>query len=544
MTENSIIVIFGATGDLAKRKLYPALEELSEKNLVSPETIFLGVGRRQYSDAEFRMRIPALLKERFFYQQLDTADPDDYVKLKNRLDKLDNDYSAGGKFVFYLAVPPSMYKSIIEGIGETGLNLEAERKPEAKSRLDALGTPVEESTPEAEGAPEAERNLEAEGYTAAGSAASPAGSDTKGRGWKRIVVEKPFGHSWESALELNKFIHTWFTEKQIYRIDHYLGKETVQNIMAFRFANGIFEPLWNRNYISHIEITASENIGIEKRGSYYDSAGAMRDMVQNHLLQLTAIAAMEPPPFFTPDAVRTETLKVFQSLRRYTPDEIISNMILGQYVDSTIRGEKVAAYRDEEDVSADSRTETYAALRIFVDNWRWGGVPFYLRTGKRLPTRVTEIVVHFRETPHKLFKVNSGNCCQNKLILRIQPDEGVLLTFGLKQPGSGFEITSRDMDFKYSEIGEFKIPDAYERLLYDVMTGDSTLFTRGDSVEECWKFIDPFISCKDNDSRVIIHGYPAGTWGPVEADTFISESGKGWRSPCKNLTEAGNYCEL
>ena len=497
MTENSIIVIFGATGDLARRKLYPALEELVEKKLVSGDTIFLGVGRKYHPDEEFRKEIPELLKERFFYQQINTTDPGDYIKLKNRIDKLDIEYASGGNIVFYLAVPPSMHRSIIEGIGETGLNIEADGTPESK-----------------------------------------------GRGWKRIVVEKPFGNSWKAALELNKFIHTYFSEKQVYRIDHYLGKETVQNIMAFRFANGIFEPLWNRNYISHLEITASESMGIESRGSYYDSAGAMRDMVQNHLLQLAAVAAMEPPPFFTPDAVRTETLKVFQALRRYSPDEIISNMILGQYVDSTIRGESVPGYRNEKDVKPDSRTETYAALRIFIDNWRWGGVPIYLRTGKRLPTRVTEIVVHFRETPHKLFKGKGDSCCQNKLILRIQPDEGVLLTFGMKQPGSGFEITNRDMDFKYSDLGEFKIPDAYERLLYDVMTGDSTLFTRADSVEECWKFIDPFISCRDNDSRVIIYGYPAGTWGPAEADTFISESGKGWRSPCKNLTEAGNYCEL
>jgi len=497
MTENSVIVIFGATGDLAGRKLVPALKELAEKGLVAPGSIFLGVGRKEYSDEQYRQGIPETLKSRFYYQQLDTADPESYKKLlKKRIEKLDREASAGGRVVYYLAVPPSMYRSIVEGIGESGLNLET---PD-KNRV----------------------------------------SD-----WKRIVIEKPFGKSFSTAFELNSFLHKYFHEHQIYRIDHYLGKETVQNIMAFRFANGIFEPLWNRNYISHVEITAAESIGIEKRGSYYDSTGAIRDMVQNHLLQLAAIAAMEPPPFFTADAVRTETLKVFQALRRFNYDEIHKNMVLGQYVESVIRGEKVKSYREELNVDPQSRTETYAAIRVYIDNWRWGGVPFYLRTGKRLPSRVSEIVVHFRETPHKIFK---GQCdehqCRNKLILRIQPDEGVLLTFGMKQPGSGFEITNREMDFKYSDIGEFKIPDAYERLLYDVMTGDSTLFTRSDSVEECWKFIDPFISCRESDSRVIIYGYPAGSWGPEEADRLIGESGQVWRSPCKNLSEAGNYCEL
>lgn len=496
MTEKSMVVIFGATGDLAGRKLLPALTELAEKSLISPETVFLGAGRKEYTDETFRENVPAILRKRFFYQQLDTSDAGQYAGLlKPKIEKLDSEFSTDGKIVFYLAVPPSMYKSIIEGIGESGLNLEKQ------------------------------------------------GSVPGSR--KRIVVEKPFGSSYETAKQLNDFIHNYFSESQIYRIDHYLGKETVQNIMALRFANGIFEPLWNRNYISHVEITAAENIGIEKRGSYYDSAGAMRDMVQNHLLQLAAVAAMEPPPLFTPDAVRTETLKVFQALRRYGTDDIINNMVLGQYVSSTIRGEKIKGYREEPSVAPDSRTETYAALRIYIDNWRWGGVPFFLRTGKRLPTRVSEIVIYFRETPHRLFKRQCGNfSCYNKLVLRIQPDEGVLLTFGMKQPGGGFEIINRDMDFKYSDIGEFKIPDAYERLLYDVLAGDSTLFTRSDSVEECWKFIDPFIACRESSSRVIIYGYPAGTWGPVESDRLIGGSYSGWRSPCKNLTEAGNYCEL
>ena len=355
-------------------------------------------------------------------------------------------------------------------------------------------------------------------------------AETEG-GYRRIVIEKPFGNSLKTAVELNRKLHEGFNEEQIFRIDHYLGKETVQNILAFRFSNGIFEPLWNRNFINYVEITAAESLGVEKRGRYYDKAGALRDMVQNHMLQLAAVAAMEPPSRFNADSVRGETLKVFQSLKHYSSDEIPLNVIKGQYTESMIKGEKVKGYRDEADVDSESRTETFAALRIFIDNWRWGGVPFYLRTGKKLPARVSEIVIHFKPTPHEIFSGCPDSCaCENVLILRIQPDEGILMTLGMKKPGGGFDIQKMEMDFKYSDISGSPLPDAYERLLYDIVQGDQTLFARADGVEECWKFIDPVIKYWDENKGAPLYSYPAGSWGPEEAEKLINQNSFGWRS--------------
>jgi glucose-6-phosphate 1-dehydrogenase len=348
----------------------------------------------------------------------------------------------------------------------------------------------------------------------------------------------------ESAKKLNEDLHKIFIENQIYRIDHYLGKETVQNILAFRFSNGIFEPLWNRNFIDHIEITSAETIGVENRGGYYEGSGALRDVIQNHMLQIVGFIAMEPPSSFEPNSVRNETLKVFQSLRAMHENEVEKYCIRGQYTESIIKGEKVKGYRDEKGVAPDSRTETFAAIKLYIDNWRWGDVPFYIRAGKRLPTRVTEVVIHFKETPHHLFNKDNSEQLRNQLIIRIQPDEGILLKFGMKTPGSGFKIQNVNMDFHYSDIRNVHLPSAYERLLLDCMLGDSTLYARGDAVEECWKFVDPIIKSWKDNPNIKVYGYPSGTWGPKESFNLFDDSKTEWRYPCKNLTDDGLYCEL
>jgi len=369
--------------------------------------------------------------------------------------------------------------------------------------------------------------------------------EANGNSWTRIILEKPFGHDLESAVELNKIISEYYSEKQIFRIDHYLGKESVQNILVTRFANGIFEPLWNRNYINHIEITSSENIGIENRGGYYDNSGALRDMVQNHLLQLLGYIAMEPPSAFDSNSIRDESLKVFHSVRPLNEIEVEKNVIRGQYMSSNVRGEKINGYREEADVKLNSRTETYVALKLFIDNWRWGGVPFYIRTGKRLPTRVTEIVIHFKATPHHLFKSKKDIAeSYNMLVIRIQPDEGLLLKFAMKVPGAEFKVQNVNMDFHYSDLGDVDISTAYEKLLLDCMLGDSTLFIRADAVEACWKIIQPILNAWKNNPEIVVYGYPSGTWGPECADDLITGREFQWRYPCKNLANDHNYCEL
>jgi glucose-6-phosphate 1-dehydrogenase len=363
--------------------------------------------------------------------------------------------------------------------------------------------------------------------------------------WKRIIIEKPFGYSLSTAKQLNKIVLEVFHEDQVYRIDHYLGKETVQNILVTRFANGIFEPLWNRNFIHHIEITSAEAIGVENRGNYYDKSGAMRDMIQNHLLQLVGLVAMEPPALSDSKSIRNETLKVFQSFRPIDLSHIEDFIIRGQYLSSKIKGEPVPGYREELNVDPLSKTETYVAMKFNIDNWRWSGVPFYIRTGKRLPIRVTEIVIHFRPSPHILFTKESGfGVTSNQLIIRIQPDEGILLKFGMKVPGAGFKVQDVGMDFHYSQLSDVRLPDAYERLLLDCISGDSTLYARGDSVEATWGFIDPLLDEWHDHPDIKLFGYPAGTWGPDVADLLIDSPEQTWRYPCKNLTSDSNYCEL
>jgi len=370
------------------------------------------------------------------------------------------------------------------------------------------------------------------------------GLNNQGDGWKRLIIEKPFGYDLESATKLKDQLLEYWNEAQIFRIDHYLGKETVQNLLVTRFSNGIFEPLWNRNYIHHVEITSAESIGVEKRGGYYETAGALRDMVQNHLLQVAAFTAMESPSSLEPAAIRNEILKVFQSLRPISKQDLKTHAIRGQYLASHIKNEAIRGYREEEGVDPHSMTETFAALKFYIDNWRWGGVPFYIRTGKRLPTRVTEVVIHFKATPHFLFSEGEGHSTANQLVIRIQPDEGILLKFGMKIPGAGFDVQNVNMDFHYSDLAHQRIPSAYERLLYDSIKGDSTLFARTEEVIEAWKFLTPVLEAWKNDKDIPLYGYPAGSWGPEKADDLIEDKDVTWRYPCKNLADDGIYCEL
>ena len=507
--QNCILVIFGATGDLNQRKLAPALFHLFRHGQMPESFEILGIGTQPYTDESLRKMLEGQIRTHlpehsvdlkeledflphFHYLAMDVTQPENFVGLKARLAKLEETVSSGGNHLYYLATSPKLFETIARNLGEQGLNREGD-----------------------------------------------------GQGWKRIVVEKPFGYDLPSAQELSRTFQQIFREDQIYRIDHYLGKETVQNIFALRFANGIFEPLWNRNYIDHIEVTASESLGVGERGGYYDGSGALRDMVQNHLLQVVAAIAMEPPSRFESGAVRNEKVKFFQSLCAMTPEMVHANVIRGQYTSATVRGQTVRGYREEKNVPSDSRTETFLAMKFFVDNWRWGGVPFYVRTGKRLPTRVTEAVVHFKKTPQALFAHGpSGGAAENQLIIRIQPDEGILMKFGMKQPGEGFQIKNVDMDFHYSNLGTTVLPEAYERLLLDCLLGDATLYARADAVEACWAFLTPIIETWRNDDNSRLFGYPAGTWGPHEAKSLLQGTDDDWRYPCKNLTNDGEYCEL
>jgi glucose-6-phosphate 1-dehydrogenase len=504
--DNLILVIFGATGDLTSRKLIPALCSLSKQNLMPEKFSLLGVGRSEISSNEFRKKMsdsitifseekePDLshiqtFTENFEYQRIDYTSQSDYDELGRLIQILRKKLGIGGNLIFYMATPPSLYETISKNLSEAGLGFQAD-------------------------------------------------------GFKRFIIEKPFGYDLGSAQRLNKTLHELVQEDQIFRIDHYLGKETVQNLLVTRFANGIFEPLWNRNYIHRIEITSAESIGVEDRGGYYDGSGALRDMIQNHLLQMVGLTAMEPPSSLDADAIRNEVLKVFQSLQPLKEEDIERQVIRGQYTPSKIRGECVTGYRYEKDVDVHSRTETYVAMKFFIDNWRWGGVPFYVRTGKRLPTRVTEVVIHFKQTPHHLFQRVLGKLSGNQLIIRIQPDEGILLKFDMKEPGAGFNVKNVNMDFHYKDLAEVRVPSAYERLLYDVMSGDSTLFSRDDEVETAWKFIEPIQLAWKNNPAIKVYGYPAGTWGPEPSNNLIEGEGLTWRYPCKNMADEELYCEL
>ena len=484
-TDNNCIVIFGASGDLTHRKLIPALYNLYKIGRLSENFSVLGVARSDLNDETFRKKMrEALIHNEetppetldafcshLYYQAVNTSDAQDYGKLVPRLDELHDKYQTCGNTLYYMSTPPSLYGVIPECLAAHGLN-------------------------------------------------------TEEYGWKRIIVEKPFGYDEKTAQALDIQIHRFFEEHQIYRIDHYLGKETVQNLLVLRFSNGWFEPLWNRNFIDYVEITGAESIGVEERGGYYDGSGAMRDMFQNHLLQVLAMVAMEPPAIINANSMRDEVAKVMHSLRPLTSEDMENNLVLGQYTAAEINGKMEKGYLEEKGVPADSRTETYIALRCEIENWRWAGVPFYVRTGKRLPARVTEIVIHFKTTPHPVF---SQNAPENKLIIRIQPDEAISMRFGLKKPGAGFEAKEVSMDFRYADLAGAQVLTAYERLLLDAMKGDATLFARTDAVHAAWKFVQPILDYKANGGRV--HEYEAGTWGPVAADKLIAKHGKVWRKP-------------
>lgn len=499
--ESHILVIFGASGDLTKRKLIPALYELHAQNLLPEKLAVLGVSRTKLTDLEFRENMKEFLPdqqhtqkdidaflEHLYYQPLSTADAVDYPILKTRLELLSKELSIPENYIFYLSTPPNLYEIIPQSLAEVGLN-----------------EPVS--------------------------------------GYKRLIIEKPFGTDLKSAKELNKNLLNYFREDQLYRIDHYLGKETVQNMLVTRFSNGIFEPIWNRNFIHHVEITSAETLGVEDRGGYYDHSGAMRDMVQNHLMQLVGLVAMEPPVVIEADAIRNETLKVFQSLRPITEAEVAKNVIRGQYIRSNHGKEPVIGYREEHGVDTQSKTETYLSMKFFIDNFRWAGVPFYIRTGKKLPARVTEVVIHFKNTPHHLFgNTDTADAMNNQLVLRIQPDEGILLKIGMKVPGAGFHVQTVNMDFHYSELSDVYLPSAYGRLLLDCMQGDATLYSRGDAAEKAWEFVQPILNAWQNNPEIPVYGYPAGTWGPEVVDDLMEEGM--WRYPCKNLSHDGEYCEL
>lgn len=502
--EDQALVIFGASGDLTQRKLIPAVFDLFCRGYLPEHYAIIGIGRTEYSDEEYRQKVVyenSFIRkgesqsdlnnfaELVHYQSLDTVAADSYVKLLDKLEHLKIGHSVPQNVIFYLSTPPKLYGTIAQNLAAHNLNKDD-------------------------------------------------------NGWKRLIVEKPFGYDESSAKSLNRELLDYFFEDQIYRIDHYLGKETVQNLLVTRFANSIFEPLWNRNYIHRVEITAAESVGIEKRGGYYDGSGALRDMVQNHLLQLLAMVAMEPPTRIEADAIRNEKLKLFQSLRPIRPEDVPNQVIRGQYMASKVKGQDLSGYREEEGVDPESRTETFVALKFFIDNWRWADVPFYIRTGKRLPTRVSEVVIHFKPNHHHLFKQTRINNNQNMLVFRIQPNEGVLLKFGLKVPGAGFDVHPVNMDFHYDDLTNAYVPDAYERLILDCMQGDATLYARGDSVEAAWGFIDPILKAWNDNQDIPIYGYPSGTWGPENMDDLIEGDNMVWRYPCKNLTDDGNYCEL
>lgn len=481
------LVIFGVTGDLAHRKLVPALYQLLLAGHLPEQLHIIGFGRRDWSDDKLRTEMRAALQEHARTKPLDAKVLDEvlgrmryvrgtfdeiagYQKLENLLGELGADNR-----LFYLATPPDAYTTIIEKLGQSQLS-------------------------------------------------------TCPRGWTRIIVEKPYGRDLESAKALEGAIHQVFNEDQIYRIDHYLGKETVQNILVFRFANGIFEPLWNRRYVDSVQITVSETIGVDGRAEYFDSAGVVRDMLQNHILQLLTLTAMEAPVTFSADAVRDEKVKVLRGLHLWRGEEVMENTVRAQYGAGKGRSDEVRAYLDHEGVAKHSQTETLLALRVFVDNWRWAGVPFFIRSGKHLPRRLTEIAVQYKQVPLSLFGArNMAGDAPNRLLLNIQPDEGITLTFGAKEPGSGDLIRSVKMDFSYEEAFGKSTPEAYERLLMDCLVGDATLFTRTDEVLAAWTFVDEILQGWAAHPRVKLPVYKPNTWGPPEMDSFIQAHGHAWR---------------
>ena len=496
--ENQILVIFGSNGDLAKRKLLPAVFQLYVDNLLPERFVVLGAGSQEKDALAYRNDVRESLStfakrslnenaaklddflEKVYYKKVHNQTEEDFAQLKKYIDDLSEKLEIKQNIVYYFSIPPFLYEVVAAHLVKFGLNQED-------------------------------------------------------NGWKRIIVEKPFGYSYDTAIDLDKKLHNGFNEDQIYRIDHYLGKETVQNIMVTRFSNGFFEPIWNRKYIDRVEITASEKIGVGNRGGYYDTSGAMRDMIQNHLLQVLAVVAMEPPAVFDSDSIRNETVKVLQALRPIKGNEVKDFVVRGQYVSGQVGEEVQKGYRQETGVAPNSKTETFVALKMFIDNWRWGEVPFYVRTGKQLPERVTEVVIHLKPAPHQLFKQLCLTEPNNMIILRIHPDAGVAIDFGMKIPGAGFKVQNVNMAFHYSDLADKKIAEAYERLILDCMIGDSTLYARADAVKASWKFVDPILQAWQNNSEIPLYFYEAGTWGPNESNALFADKYVKWRQPFENF---------
>ena len=492
--EPCAVVIFGATGDLAKRKLIPALYRLVQERVLPAEFAIVGLGRTPMSNEEFREKMKAAVVEfsesksvdeevwrsfaegiQFLPSNIDR--PECYGELARRLEEVDRERGTQGNRLFYLSVAPEFYAEAVRQLGEAGL-----------TRQD--------------------------------------------RGWVRVVIEKPFGTSLESARELNGQILRHLDESQIYRIDHYLGKETVQNLLVFRFANGIFEPMWNRQYVDHVQITNAETVGVEGRGGYYEKSGVVRDMIQNHVFQVLSLVAMEPPASLTAEAVRDEKIKAMHSARAFTPERVRTECVRGQYGAGSIGGKPVPGYREEQGVAPDSATETYAMVTMWFDNWRWSGVPFYIRSGKRLAKRVTEIAIQFRAAPYALFGKAMEELAPNQLVIRIQPDEGITLRVAAKVPGQVTRIRDVNMDFRYGASFGVQLAEAYERLILDCILGDSTLYARRDMTERGWELVMPILEeWGARKAEADFPNYEAGSWGPENSFKLLEEHGRRWRRP-------------
>lgn len=500
--ESQLLVIFGGNGDLTHRKLIPALFQLFVDGLLPDKFAVVGCGSKEMDEETYRNEVAENLKkfaetklEKYeaklqdflkivYHKTVNNNNKEDFGKLKEYLNQLSKKLDIPQNIIFYFAIPPFMYEVVVSNLVAHQMNEEED-------------------------------------------------------GTKRIIVEKPFGYSYDTAVELDSKLHSGFQEHQIYRIDHYLGKETVQNIMVTRFANGFFEPVWNRSYVDRVEITAAEKIGVGNRGGYYESSGVIRDMIQNHLLQVLAVVAMEPPAIFDADSIRNETVKVLQALRPIKKEEVGKYVVRGQYTNGKRRGEELPAYREEKGVAPDSKTETFVAMKLFIDNWRWSNVPFYVRSGKNLPVRVTEIVIHLKPAPLQLFNTAPESTHNNMIILRIHPDAGIAVDFGMKIPGSGYKVQNVNMDFHYSDLTQSKISDAYERLLLDCMVGDATLYARQDAVRASWKFVDPILQAWKENENLPLYFYKSNSWGPKEANKLFEDENISWKDQCDKFS-----CEI
>lgn len=492
--EPCVMVIFGATGDLTKRKLFPALYNLAKDDFLPHTFAIVGVGRQEMTSEEFCSQMIAQLREfvpngpdekvlawfgeRIYYTGGDFDDDKKlFGDLKALLGEVTAKHQIPDNYFYYLATPPDLFANVTHKIVNNGLGKE------------------------------------------------------DGGNWRRFIYEKPFGHDLESAKQLNADLLKTIKERQIYRIDHYLGKETVQNILVFRFGNSIFEPIWNRNFIDHVQITVAEKLGVEQRGGYYDSAGALRDMIPNHILQLVTLTAMEPPVSFEADSVRDEQAKILQAIQPFSPEDVLNRTVRGQYGEGEIEGTRAAAYRDEKNIAPATKTETFAAMRLSIENWRWADVPFYIRTGKRMQTRHSSIIIQFKRAPFMLFRDTSiEKLTTNRIVIHIQPDEGITLHFGAKIPGPIVNMGAVDMDFNYAEHFGEQVSTGYERLLYDCMIGDATLFQRADMVEAGWRIVTPVLDVWQALPARTFPNYAAGTWGPAESDLLLERDGRSWKN--------------